>query len=336
MRSSVLLTSALAMGAIAGPIQKRYIVTDVELEIKTVTVYVTADLAEPTVQAVPTSSKHHSYGYGYPHSKPEAQPSSKAIPKPSSSSAVVVPSSAPAYSAPAYSAAPPPPSSTPAPKPTPAPTPKPAPSSVVVTSQAPVASSAPSYSAPSYNNDNHPTGEIQATLSSGAEYQAAVLYHHNVARANHGADPLVWDASCEANAKIAAQRCVFEHYIPEGAGQGQNLFTVSGDSFNVTAGITESWYKGEFAPMEPYWGSSDIPEEVFHSVGHLTQMVWKETTKVGCFSYDCGSAMKVGGAQSDLNKYTVCNYASPGNVGGGYAKNVGSPISTSNLGSWSN
>jgi hypothetical protein len=171
-------------------------------------------------------------------------------------------------------------------------------------------------------------------LSSGSEYQAAVLYHHNAARANHNAAPLTWNADCEANALIAAQRCTFEHYIPDGANQGQNLFTVSGSAFNVTAGITESWYKSEFPPMVPYFGASDIPDDVFHSVGHLTQMLWKSTTGVGCVSIDCGNKMIVNGQTSTLNKYTVCNYAPPGNVGGRYAQNVGSPISSTNLGSW--
>ncbi|KAH8701207.1 CAP domain-containing protein [Phaeosphaeriaceae sp. PMI808] len=189
---------------------------------------------------------------------------------------------------------------------------------------------------PSPASPNRPTGTGQAILSSGADYQAAVLYHHNAARANHGASPLTWDTACETNARIAAERCTFEHYIPQGAGQGQNLFTVSGKAFNVTAGITESWYKGELDPMMPYFGQNSIPDSVFHSVGHLTQLVWKGTTKVGCVSIDCGDQMKINGQKSSLNKYTVCNYSPAGNVGGGYANNVAAPISTTNLGGWAN
>jgi hypothetical protein len=161
-----------------------------------------------------------------------------------------------------------------------------------------------------------------------------MLYHHNAARANHDAGPLTWDSACEANARIAAERCTFEHYIPQGAGQGQNLFTVSGNAFNATAGITESWYKSELPPMMPYFGKTDIPDDVFHAVGHLTQLVWKATTKVGCVSIDCGTKMKVGGASSKMNKYTVCNYAPAGNFKSRYATNVARPNSLSNLGGW--
>ncbi|KAH7089481.1 CAP domain-containing protein [Paraphoma chrysanthemicola] len=187
---------------------------------------------------------------------------------------------------------------------------------------------------PSAPSSDHISGPNQAYLSSGPDYQAAVLYHHNAARANHDASPLTWDDACEKNARIAAQKCTFEHFIPQGAGQGQNLFTVSGKAFNATAGITESWYKSELPPMMPYFGRQDIPDEVFHGVGHLTQMVWKGTTKVGCVSIDCGDKMVVGGSISSMNKYTVCNYAPAGNIGGRYAENVVAPISTTNLGGW--
>jgi hypothetical protein len=196
-----------------------------------------------------------------------------------------------------------------------------------VTSQAPTTTSAVLGS--------HPTGTIQDTLSAGPDYQAAVLYHHNAARANHGAGELTWCDDCEANARIAAEKCIFDHYIPDGVDEGQNLFTLSGDSYNVTAGITESWYKGEFEPMLPYFGADNIPDEVFEKVGHLTQVVWKSTTSVGCVSVDCSGRMMVGGSPSDMDKYTVCNYSPPGNYGGEYAKQVGKPISRTNLGSWS-
>jgi hypothetical protein len=179
------------------------------------------------------------------------------------------------------------------------------------------------------------SGPAQATLSSGVDYRNAILYHHNAARANHRAAPLVWDTSCEQNARIAAETCNFAHYIPDGVRNGQNLFTVSGNAFNVTAGITESWYKGELPYMYGNFGLASLDNDVFHQVGHLTQLLWQDTTGVGCVSIDCGTNMKVGGVQSTLNKFTVCNYAPPGNIAGQYGAKVQPPISTTNLGSWS-
>ncbi|KAF2736797.1 PR-1-like protein [Polyplosphaeria fusca] len=305
MRSSLILASALAMGAIASPLlEKRYIVTEVDLEVKTVIVYVTPGAPAPTPE-----SNHGGHHHGRKSSSKAASSTQQAPP--------------------AYTPAPPPPSSTPKPAPTSVYTPPPPPpSSVEQSSEAP-ASSAPA------NNGEHKSGDIQATFQSGADYQAAVLYHHNAARANHDAAPLEWDNDLADRAGVCAKNCDFKHFIIDESGDGQNLFTVSGDSFNVTAGITESWYKGELDAMMPYFGQDNVPEDVFHSVGHLTAMLWKSTTKVGCFSHDCGSAMKVGDQPSSMNKYTVCNYHTAGNMQNEYGAQVSGPKPNANLGSWS-
>jgi uncharacterized protein YkwD len=209
-----------------------------------------------------------------------------------------------------------------------------------VVSTTPVVGTSPgtgTSSGPTAPLGSHISGPSQAFLASGLDYQAAILYHHNAARANHNAAPLVWNATVAATALQAANTCNFQHYIPPNVRQGQNLFTVSGSAFNVTAGITESWYKGELGAMLPYFGQANIPDEVFHDVGHLTQMLWKGTTSVGCVSIDCGTRMLVGGAPSTMNKYTVCNYWPAGNVGTQYAQNVSPPnsVSAAALGSWS-
>lgn len=286
MRSSLVLVAALAIGAVASPIEKRRIVTHYEIETRVLTVYVTAGAPQPTEAPV------------------EAPPAPAAEPTPET------PEPAPAQAEPNDVQS----TREPAPEPTEAP---PAPT------EAPV-------------DGGYPTGEAQASLSSGPEYQAAMLYHHNAIRANHGAQPLVWDQACEDGARRTAETCTFKH--PDFLGeleQGQNLFTVSGDSFNATAGIVESWYKGELGAMQPYFGSGDLPDDVFHQVGHLTQLLWKGTTKVGCVSLDCGNRMVLGdGTTTDMNKFTVCNYAPPGNYGGQYAENVSPLIDGAAMGSW--
>ncbi|EDU46620.1 SCP-like extracellular protein [Pyrenophora tritici-repentis] len=288
MRSSLLITSALALGVIARPQlfgRQPKIVYKTEVVIQTVIVTITQDYVAPSSTSCATSRT--------------AVPITTLIPrpKPVPSSSILVIHTTPAVSPVSTT------SRTPAPK-------------------------------PSTTTRNAPSGTSQAYLSAGPDYQAAVLFHHNAARANHNAAPLSWDSSCESNARIAASRCEFKHYIPSGAGQGQNLFVVSGNAFNVTAGISESWYRGELNPMMPWFGKNDLPHDVFEEVGHLTQMVWKGTTKVGCVSLDCGNAMTVNGQKSTMNKFTVCNYAPAGNVGGQYAANVVAPISSTNLIGW--
>jgi uncharacterized protein YkwD len=297
MRYSILVASALAAGVLARPrlhARQPGVVYETKLIIQTVVVTITRDYTQPA----------------------------------STSSAL----SATAIAIPAVT-------STPKPEPQPAPKPE---SSTTSTSMAPDTPGMSQAPMPSYNPPpkpadpvhDHPSGTDQAYLSSGPDYQAAILFHHNAARANHEAAPLSWDTDCEANARIAADRCDFEHFIPQGAGQGQNLFVVSGDAFNVTAGISESWYRGELQDMTPWFGKSSLPHEVFEKVGHLTQMVWKDTTKVGCVSLDCGVAMTVNGKSSDMNKYTVCNYAPSGNWKGQYAAKVAPPFSSAKLVGW--
>ncbi len=153
-----------------------------------------------------------------------------------------------------------------------------------------------------------------------------MLYHHNAARANHNAAPLQWDASCEANARIAGQKCLPQsspHYIPEGANQGQNEFATSGSSPNATAGVTEAWYKGELPNMTGYWGQKTCPISDPEKL-HFTAVVWKSTTHVGCASVTCDGWIR-----------TFCNYYPAGNVEGSFDVNVEPPKAGANLGSWS-
>ncbi|KAF2640534.1 PR-1-like protein [Massarina eburnea CBS 473.64] len=285
MRSSVLLTSALAAGAIAGPIERRKVYTETQVTVETITVYIPSSSA-PSSSATPTSS---------------AVPTTTVAPTTSA--------------APTTTAAP-------------------------TSSSSSQAAAATSSSALAYGV-THTSGTVQATFHEGDEYKNSVLWHHNRARANHGASNLEWSDECESAAQTAAAYCDFEHHVVDG--QGQNLFTTSGDAYNVTAGITDSWYKGE-ADIYTWWGeepphsssdSASLDMETFEKYGHTTQMLWKSTTSVGCVTIDCGSKMTVSGASSTMGKYTVCNYSPPGNYVGEFAKNVAAPSGAYSGYSWS-
>ena len=52
-----------------------------------------------------------------------------------------------------------------------------------------------------------------------------------------------------------------------------------------------------------------------NEVGHFTQLVWKNTTSVGCGAADCGNN----------GWLLVCEYWPPGNVIGEFGGNVGKP-----------
>lgn len=343
MRSSALLTWALAVGALAGPINKRFLVTEIDLDIVTTTIYVTAGEVLPTEEAN-AQAKTDGYGFGH-HS-----PTHSDVPQPAATTTCTSTSSAAPPPPPTTSTTPvytPPPSSatveatttTTAPTTTAPATTAPETTAAATTTAAPTSSSSSSSSAPASSaaaqfGVNHVSGTVQASFSSGVDYQDSVLWHHNRARANHGASNLQWSTDCEAAAKTAAEMCDFTHHTVDG--QGQNLFTVSGDAYNVTGGITDSWYKGE-ADIYTWWGqepphdaadSSSLDMTTFEKYGHATQILWKSTTHVGCVTIDCGSKMTVGGVSSTMNKYTVCNYSPPGNYVGKFADNVAAPISS--------
>jgi len=180
MLSSIFLTAALAAGALAGPIRKRdgYVDTIVDWVDVTVTEYVTeygypSSAAAAEVTTKPWAGHKHSYA-----------------PKPVTSTPVAVPSSA-ALVVPASSAAP---------------TYTPAPSSA-----APVSSAAPTTSQASSGGNSHVTGTAEGDLTSGPDYENMVLFHHNIHRANHSADPLTWNQTLADSAHALASGCLFNH-----------------------------------------------------------------------------------------------------------------------------
>ena len=81
-------------------------------------------------------------------------------------------------------------------------------------------------------------------------------------------------------------------------------------SYNFGEEATTNWYR----EINVY----DYSHPGFSSrTGHFTQMVWKDTTKLGC------AAAKV--KDSDTI-YVVCNYSKPGNLLNGFEQNVLPPI----------
>jgi len=78
-------------------------------------------------------------------------------------------------------------------------------------SSTPTVSSATAAQAPSPPDNTVTSNPQPQTTSSGNSYQDTVLYHHNVHRANHSANDLVWNAGLAATALKIAQKCVYGH-----------------------------------------------------------------------------------------------------------------------------
>lgn len=197
----------------------------------------------------------------------------------------------------------------------------------------PPAEEAPVQEQPQQQTEEKPKEEQQQTQEEAPEQQYApaqtapsgsyrqkCLDHHNMHRLNHSAPALLWDDELEAIAQTTANTCYYDHDTKTGGGgYGQNIAAgVEGE--NIGYVITGQFYNDEFK-LYPGFGT-DPSKSRFSEWGHLSQILWKDTTHVACVTKDC-TAQGLGGPTGGSAPYfTVCNYKSAGNVAGGYAKNV--------------
>ncbi|KAI8679993.1 SCP domain-containing protein [Fusarium keratoplasticum] len=218
----------------------------------------------------------------------------------------------------------------PAPKPTyvePEPEPvKEEPSVVVVTTK----------QEPTTKEEAKPVATEESGSSSGSydlslegDYKSIMLNYHNIHRSNHSAPDLVWDETLAGYAENTANGCVFEHDMNQGnGGYGQNLASwgATGDiddmqKKSAAGGITNQWYNSEMGNWA-FYGQENPPDGMdIQLYGHFTQVVWKDSTKVGCATVKCPA----GSVLQYPSWYTVCNYNPQGNFGGRYGDNVLQP-----------
>lgn len=98
-----------------------------------------------------------------------------------------------------------------------------------------------------------------------------------------------------------------------GGGYGQNIAMGAETNFEMTApecasrAITRQWYNNEFELYPSYGGNP--PMDRFSDWGHLSQIVWEGTEKIGCAIALC----KKGSLAGNMEGYfAVCNYSPPG------------------------
>ena len=143
-----------------------------------------------------------------------------------------------------------------------------------------------------------------AAATTGGDLSAeaqALLAQHNGYRAKHCVPRLSWSNQLAAEAQGWANGCKAD-------GDGKFLHSATSD------GESLAWGKGLSASgAVDFWYSEinnydfDAPR-VDASTGHFTQLVWRDSSQVGCAVNVCGS-----------RNYWVCRYSPPGNF------NVDSP-----------
>ncbi len=138
----------------------------------------------------------------------------------------------------------------------------------------------------------------------------ALALQHNMARQNvvPSALPLIpdltWDGDLATSAAAFAAQCTLGHSGTPGV--GENIFYSSSTTLVSPDAVVNSW----------------VSEKQFYDVqtstcargkicGHYTQVVWADTTFVGCGAALCDP--KING---DWGQKWVCQYKAPGNVVG--------------------
>lgn len=139
-----------------------------------------------------------------------------------------------------------------------------------------------------------------------ARYQE-VLDSHNRHRANHCAAPLAWSDALAARAQQWADQlqqagCAFQH--SQNSPYGENLYFFAPAGNMSPDQVATGWYD-EVNLYNFNGGGFSM------STGHFTQLIWRDTQKLGC-----GVSMCNGG------EIWVCNYDPPGNVQGYYKAQV--------------
>ena len=155
-------------------------------------------------------------------------------------------------------------------------------------------------------------GIFQGQAQSGAPlykdpaFIDAVLKQHNVYRTALNEAPLAWSADLAADAQAWATHLAKEdngeHDQSIRGQEGENIWWGTAGAFGYAAMV--DFWAGEKKQFV-YGTFPDVATSRRAVVGHYTQMVWKNTTSVGCALVSNGK-----------KDYLVCRYSPPGNIVG--------------------
>lgn len=156
----------------------------------------------------------------------------------------------------------------------------------------------PSTSSSSTKSASTSTSRADSTISSAA------VEAHNAERSKYGESDLEWDDALAKTAATWAAGCVFEHSGSKFGAIGENLAVGAGSGWSDKVEATKQGIK--------LWAdeSSKYTGDYSDASGHWTQMVWKDTTKVGCAVQTC-AAGTIFDAESS---FLVCQYSPQGNI----------------------
>ncbi len=145
---------------------------------------------------------------------------------------------------------------------------------------------------------------VQAQVPSSDSFTDDILATHNHYRAEVGVPPLTWSDTLANHAQewanyLASQGGqTLEH--SQGHDEGENLWIGTSGHFNYADMI------GMWGDERQFFVSGTFPDVSstgsWFDVGHYTQIVWRDTTEVGCAMASAGG-----------NDILVCRYNPVGN-----------------------
>ncbi|TEB39194.1 PR-1-like protein [Coprinellus micaceus] len=141
---------------------------------------------------------------------------------------------------------------------------------------------------------------LAATPAEIKEY----LDGHNLVRRDHGAAALTWNDTLASAAQRWVDGCKFQHSGGAVGPYGENL--AAGTNLGIRAAI--KLWTDEVSQYDP-----NNPQP-----SHFTQVVWKETTQVGCAVRTCTTIFP----NNIAAQFYACEYNPPGNVIGRFPQNV--------------
>ncbi|KAL2927631.1 Pathogenesis-related protein 1B [Bienertia sinuspersici] len=142
---------------------------------------------------------------------------------------------------------------------------------------------------------------IALTQAQDNQTQSSFLEMHNTVRAELGVAPLVWNHTLEQFAQTFAEKvkdtcnntAQSQGPYGENTASGYGAFTI-GDAVN------------QWVEEKPNYDHHMNKCMNGTECKHYTQVVWKETTQLGCANTTCGAGWP----------FVVCEYFPPGNVHG--------------------
>jgi len=136
-----------------------------------------------------------------------------------------------------------------------------------------------------------------------------IIAAHNTYRADLGIDDLIWDNDLASHAQDWANTLAglnqFKHSpATDREGEGENLFEGTAGSYSLDE-MVNAWGDEKKFFKNGVFPDVTIDGLPWESVAHYTQIIWRDTLKVGC-----------GGKKGSSNKMDifVCRYSPQGNV----------------------